>query len=134
MGVRASLRIVSSKDFNDLLSGNTRSIVEDSAPYLIDKSWYNFHESLSNHGPPLSLAITGDCLSPMNPISFDDFQKGDSDYFFGLMSPLLVNKVAQALGGFGPIGIAYEEEDLYILKQAYNDASLSNSALSIMIV
>jgi hypothetical protein len=84
-------------------------IVAGTAPDLagcrvhsIDKAWDSLHSVLRSKGPPLSLAITGDRTHPQGGHSLDEFIQGGHDYYIALVSPRLVQEIAEALTNVTP--------------------------------
>jgi hypothetical protein len=67
------------------------------ANHSLEQLWDSLHVVLRSKGPPLSLAISGDCRHPLCPHNLDEYREGGHDYYLGLASPRLVGKVAEAL-------------------------------------
>jgi hypothetical protein len=122
MGIRAGLTEISPKLFAEPVAGGEPDIV--GARHSIDKAWDDFHAVFSAQGPPLSLAIVGDCLLPQSPHSFEDFCQGGHDYYAGLASPQLVQEVAETLAGL--TAAEYERWEIELIGNRYNSASFND--------
>jgi hypothetical protein len=141
MGIRASLTEIAPELFAELVAGGEPDI--DDARHSIDKAWSDFHAVFSANGPPLSLAIVGDCLHPQSPHSFEDFCQGGHDYYVGLASPQLVKEIAAVLAEvtkaeyehleFALLGNRYNGGNFDDLKAAYSQSAAHKSALMIVI-
>jgi hypothetical protein len=95
--------------------------------------------------PPLSLAITGDCIHPQGGHSLDEFIRGDHDYYIALMSPRLVQEIAAALTNVTAkefkqwesesVGNRHSAVELFFsqLKAAYREAAAEKNGLMIVI-
>jgi hypothetical protein len=113
--------------------------------HSIDKAWDSLHVVLRLMGPPLSLAITGDCIHPQGSHSLDQFIQGKHDYYIALMSPGLVQEVAKAFTNVTAAEFKYWESklggerhsaaELFFpqLKAAYQEAAAAQNALMIVI-
>jgi hypothetical protein len=113
--------------------------------HLIDKAWDSLHSVLRSMGPPLSLAITGDCVQPQGGHSLDEFIQGNHDYYLALMSPRLVEEVAAALTNVAAAEFKQWERELGgerhsaversfpLLKTTYREAAVAKNALMIII-
>ncbi len=71
--------------------------LQRAAQHSLESAWDSLHAVLRSKGPPLSLAISGDCRHPVCPHSLDEFREGSHDYYLGLVSPQLVREVAEEL-------------------------------------
>jgi Domain of unknown function (DUF1877) len=113
--------------------------------HSIDKAWDGLHLVLRSNGPPLSLAITGDCRHPQGGHSLDEFIQGDRDYYIALMSPRLVQEIAAALTNVTAKKLKQWESELGVerdssvdvflpqLKAAYREAAAEKNGLMIVI-
>ena len=113
--------------------------------HSIDKAWDSLHSVLRSKGPPLSLAITGDCIHPQGGHSLDEFIQGDNDYYIALMSPRLVQEITAALTNVTAKEFKQWESEsgdnrhsaveLFFpqLKAAYREAAAEKSGLMIVI-
>jgi hypothetical protein len=144
MGVRGSFTEISPEIFEQLVRGEEPQIPEGRW-HSVDKAWYAFYRGFHQKGPPLSLAMTGDCLHPLSPQTLDDFCKGGHEWYFGLVSPKLVREVAEALTALSTAELqkscdecgcgAYACDSYFFteLKSAYASAAERGNALMIMI-
>lgn len=144
MGVRAGLTEIPSDLFDSMVAGG-----ESTFPYAarrsIDKAWHDFHTVFQGQGPPLSLAISGDCLQPQSPHSLSEFCEGNHNWYVGFASPALVNEVAQVLANLTSsdykrwetemTGKQYNCGETFFanLKAAYTEAAARKNALMIVI-
>jgi hypothetical protein len=116
-----------------------------SRQHSIDKAWDSLHVVLRSKGPPLSLAISGDCIHPQGRHSLDQFIQGHHDYYIALMSPGLVQEVAKAFTNVTAAefkqwqsrlgGERHSAAELFFpqLKAAYREAAAAQNALMIVI-
>lgn len=117
MGVRAGLIEIPADLFEQVVSGGEPKLPEVPR-HSIDKAWNDFHIVFKSKGPPLSLAIAGDCLHPQSPHSLDEFCEGNHDYFIGFASPSLVREVADALSGV--VASDYKRWESELIGDEYN--------------
>ena len=101
---------------------------------------------------PLNLAIVGDALHPDSRHSYDEFNRGNHDYYAGFVTVETVNKIAKMIE-FYTLGDVTEldsetslwsdrDKDLYrtyvesrfnSLQAAYREASRHGNALMVVI-
>ena len=145
MGLRAGLTEITADAFEQAARGGDPDNLTAGERHSIDKAWDDFHLTFGRCGPPLSLAISGDCLHPMCPQSLDEFREGNHDYYVGFMSPRLVREIADVLSRlplsqlrqwYDELGVGgYDHDFSYFLelKTAYVDAAAHGNALIICI-
>lgn len=144
MGVRASFCEITPELFRRLVRGEEPEIPRNNR-HSIDKAWLDFHSVFSKRGYPLSLVVTGDRLHPQSPQTFEDFCKGEYEWYLGFASPELVREAAEALSGISTSQLRkwYDEHDcggydleFYLfseLQSAYAGAAEYGNALMILV-
>lgn len=144
MGIRAGFTEITPDAFNQIRVGGEPALA-GGQHHSIDKAWHDFHVVFGRQGPPLSLAIAGDCRHPFSPHSLEEFSTGNHDYYVAFMSPRLVREVAEALATLRPPQLQNWYEELRIgqydcgfyffgqLKNAYMEAAKCGNALMIVI-
>ncbi len=144
MGVRAGLTEITPEIFDQVRAGGEPNFPE-SPRHSIDKAWHDLHAVFRVKGPPLSLAISGDCLHPLSNHTLDEFCKGGHDYYVGFVSPDLVQQVAKHLSSVTTadyerweseqLGEQYNVGEMFFphLKTAYLEAAARKNALMIVI-
>jgi hypothetical protein len=142
MGIRAAFSEISSEVFEQVRAGLEPDMHEIEW-HSVDKAWYDIFNVLKEKGPPLDLAIVGDCLHPLSPHSLADFCNGGHEYYFGFVSPRTVQAVSEALSGlkltdvktwYNDCGIAfgnYDQTMFQEMKAAYCNAAKRGNALRI---
>ncbi len=140
MGMRASFTEISPQAFEEIARGGEPDVSKGNQ-HFIDKAWYEFDKVFQRLGPPLSLAIAGDCLHPQRPQSFGEWH----EFYAGFMSPKLVREIAKALSAltlpqlqqwYTELGIGGYDRDLRLfanLKVAYVEAADHGNSLMIFI-
>jgi hypothetical protein len=144
MGIVAGLHEITPIIFEHLCAGLEPEFPTNSH-HFIDRAWYEFHTVFRSFGPPLSLAITGDCLHPKSAHTFDEFSEGNHDYYAGFVSPGLVQQIAESLVSVTPADYKRWESEVFgdqyrgtetsfiDFRAAYIEAAARKNALMIVI-
>jgi hypothetical protein len=144
MGLRAGLTEITPDAFDKVAAGGDPDLT-GGEHYSIDKAWDDFHVIFAAKGPPLSLAISGDCRHPQSPHTLGEFCEGKHDYYLGFASPRLVKEIAKELSTVTDFQFSQWCEQggkgQYIcaatlfpdLKMAYTNAASRGNALVIVI-
>ena len=144
MGQLASFSEIAPEIFEKILAGEDPDLCGCPA-HSIDKAWDSLNAVLQTKGPPLSLAITGDTEHPQGGHCLDEFIAGDYEYYIALISPRLVQKVAEALKTItakqfkqweiDSVGDRRSAVESFFpsLKSAYQDAAKAKNGLMIVI-
>ena len=144
MGQLANLVEIPPDLFKKIIAGKDPALTK-CPQHSWDKAWDRLHTVLQSKGPPLSLAITGDRPHPDGGHSLDEFIEGNHEYYIALMSPPLVQEIAEALRNVTPAEFKQWESELGVdpdssvevffpeLKNTYLQAAAANNALMIMI-
>jgi hypothetical protein len=145
MGRIGALSEVPRDVFEQFVAGGEPQLSEMPS-YELDKSWYEFHIVFRKKGPPLSRAVSGDCLHPQNPYSLDEFIVSDFDFYDAFASPSLVREIADVLAGIDSsdyerlanevLAGRYPPNVIFFgsLKSAYTEVAARNNALMISVL
>lgn len=145
MGMRASLTLISSRDYAALLKNPKADISLDGEHYDIDKAWVEFHKVFKRLGGPLKFAIEGKYCP------YGNFEENDDGMADGFVSATVAARIAQELaklplksiidsvkGDYRNMGLDFPEgEGPYLrahfatLKKAYTAAAKKKMAVHI---
>lgn len=91
MGMRATLTLISSKDYAALVKDPKADFATDGLRVDIDKTWSDFHEYFRRSGSPLKFAIEGKYCP------YGNFQEIDDGMAIGFVSAAVAAKISEAL-------------------------------------